>query len=169
MLSYEFVKHSILFTFASSLLLFPFSSLLLHFMCFSFIECTALWIPRFFKGALSRSKRDHGCAVAWIWRYVPMYVWYLTELVRERDIELRSHTWRQTDDASDRLRKFRSLCIYTRFFGLRAARGVGTGTGMRRNVRVPKRNFQIMIHWEGGCAPRVAGWDEVSGIDGSVL
>lgn len=37
----------------------------------------------------------------------------LIELVRERDIELRSHTWKQTDDASDRPGKFRSLCIYS--------------------------------------------------------
>lgn len=50
-------------------------------MCFSSIECTALriWISRFFKRALSRSKRDHGCAAARrrIWRYIPMYVRYI--------------------------------------------------------------------------------------------
>lgn len=93
--------------------------------------CTPdLNISRFFKGILSRPRDTHGshdveydiCKVC------------LIELVRKRDIELRSHTWRQTDDASDRPGKFRSLCIYSmqEIFRAKGKREVGRGDGERR-------------------------------------
>lgn len=130
-------------------------------MCFSSIECMVLriWISRFFKGVLSRGKR--GCAIATTSNMTVrtcVRKAYLMELVR--DIELRSHTWRQTDDASDRPRKFRSLCIYTRFFGLRATRGVGDATicasaqeefsdhdPLRKRMRAEKRGCGMRYTW----------------------
>lgn len=98
--------------------LFPYFS---HFLsCTAFYalllyrDCATLriWISRFFKAILSRSKRDHATHGSHDVEYDVCTV-RLIELVRERDIELRSHTWRQTDDASDRPGEFRSLCIYS--------------------------------------------------------
>lgn len=153
----------------SSPLFFPFTSLLLHFMCFSFIECTALriWISRFFKGsyrgANTTTLRHSMTSNTTVGTYVRTI--YLTELVHERDIELRSHTWRQTDDASDRLRKFRSLCIYTRFCGLATSercRGGRRGRrGRRRNYtcECPRGIFRSWSTEKGGSAPRSrVGW-----------
>jgi len=154
-LSYGFVKHSI---FSIS----PLQSCSFHFplfyciLCFFSVECTALriWISRFFKGVLSWSKRNHGCAAAQRRiRYVLMYVRYIWQslfasvisncvVIREGRRMTHPIAWGNSDPY-----------VSTRDFS-----GWGTGRGRqaeaRLHMRVLNRNFQIMIHWEKRCAPR---------------